>query len=173
MNKFLLTVAALVCGFAMQAQFGIKGGVNFSNFRGDASDDFNVSTNWHLGVVYETEITNFLSFQPELLYSVMGAENDDRDYKLGYFSVPLMLKIYPTEGFNIQLGPQLGMLVNESDNFDAYKSETFDFGLAAGLEFFLTNNLFIQARYYSGSKRVAEHVELKNTAVTASIGLMF
>lgn len=173
MNKLLLTVAALACSFAMQAQFGIKGGVNFSNFRGDAADNFNVSTNWHLGVVYENEITSYLSFQPELLYSVMGAKNDDHTYKLGYFSVPLMLKIYPTESFNIQLGPQLGMLVNESDNFKAYDSQTFDFGLAAGLEFFLSNNLFIQARYYSGSKRVAEHIELKNTNVSASLGLMF
>ena len=173
MNKFLLTIAALASTFAMQAQFGIKGGLNFSNFRGDASDEFNVSTNWHLGVLYEAEITSRFSFQPELLYSVMGAENDDRDYKLGYFSVPLMLKLYPTDGFNIQVGPQLGMLVNESDNFDGFDSETFDFGLAAGLEFFLTNNLFIQARYYSGSKRVSENVDLKNTAVTASIGLMF
>lgn len=173
MNRFLLTVAALICGITMQAQFGVKGGLNFSNFRGDASDNFDVATNWHVGVVYDSEITSYLSIQPELLYGVMGAEIDDNKIKLGYFSVPVMLKIYPTQGFNIQLGPQFGMLVNESDNFDAFKSETFDFGLAAGLEFFLTNNLFIQARYYSGSKKVSDNVDIKNTAVTASIGLMF
>ena len=173
MKKILLTVAALVCIASMQAQFGVKAGFNFANFRGDAADDFNVLTAWHAGVVYEAEITSHFSFQPELLYSVAGAKNDDTEYKLGYFSVPLMLKLYPTSGFNIQAGPQLGMLVNESDNFDGFDSETFDFGLTAGLEFFITNNLFIQARYYSGSKKVSSHADIKNTNVSASLGLMF
>ncbi|MFP9100603.1 porin family protein [Flavobacterium sp. RHBU_24] len=171
--KKIVTIAALafVCG--MQAQFGVKAGFNFANFRGDAADDFNVLTTWHAGVVYENEITSHFSFQPELLYSVSGAKKDDTEYKLGYFSVPLMLKVYPTGGFNIQAGPQLGMLINESDNFDGLDSETFDFGLAAGLEFFLTNNLFIQARYYSGTKKVSADADLKNTVVSASLGLMF
>lgn len=173
MKKILLTVAALAFAASMHAQFGVKAGLNFSNFRGDAADDFNVLTAWHAGVVYEAEIAKNFSFQPELLYSVAGAKNDDRKYQLNYFSVPLMLKLYPTEGFNIQAGPQLGMLVSESDNFDALDSETFDFGIAAGLEFFVSNNVFIQARYYSGTQKVSAHADIKNTTVSASLGIMF
>ena len=157
----------------MQAQFGIKGGLNFANLKGGHTDNFNVLTSWHLGLVYEKHITKAFSFQPEFLYSVQGAKIKDDEIKLNYFNVPLMLKIYLGDGFNIQAGPQLGMLVSESDNFAPYKSETFDFGFTGGLEFFISDGFFVQARYYSGTKEVSGNTDLKNTVVTASLGYMF
>lgn len=173
MKKILLTAAAITFACSMQAQFGVKAGVNFANFRGDGADNLNVLTTWHAGVVYEAEITKDFSFQPELLYSVSGAKNDDTEYKLSYFTAPLMLEFYPTEGFSIQAGPQLSMLVNETDNFEGFKSKTFDLGVAAGLEFYLTNNLFVQARYYNGIQKVSANADIKNTVVSASLGVTF
>jgi len=173
MKKVFLILAFTLGCTAMQAQWGIKGGFNFANLRGDYTDDLNVLTAWHLGLVYEAQIASGFSIQPELLYSVQGAKLRDNEFKLNYFSVPLMLKLYPTDDFNIQVGPQLGMLVSESDNFTPFKSETFDFGIAAGLEFFVTDGFFIQARYYAGGKDVSSNTDLKNTVVSASLGYMF
>ena len=164
----------LVTGcFTAQAQMGIKGGFNFANLKGDHQDNLNVVTKWHLGLVYESHITNYFSIQPEFIYSVQGAKLRDTEYKLNYFNVPLMLKLYPTDGFNIQVGPQVGMLLTESDNFAPFKSETFDFGIAAGLEFFVSDGFFIQARYYAGGKDISGNTDLKNTVVSASLGYMF
>lgn len=175
MKKLLLTAAALTCGFMMHAQFGIKGGFNFANFRGDGADGFNVLTSYHIGATYESRIarSKHFSIQPEFIYSRQGAKFDDKKIELGYFNVPVLLKIYPTNGFNIHLGPQFGMLINESKNFKAYDSQTFDFGLAAGVEIFATDNIFLQARYISGTKNVSDHVEIKNSLVQASVGIRF
>ena len=173
MKKILLTMLLALAGFTMQAQFGIKGGFNFSNLKGDGADNFNVLTNWHIGGLYEIRANNIISFQPELIYSVQGAKLRNDEYKLNYFNVPLMLKVYVTDGFNLQAGPQFGMLLSESDNFSRFKSETFDFGITGGLEFFLTDGLFIQARYYHGTKDVTERSDLKNTVVSASLGFIF
>lgn len=174
MKKFLLTAAMAICGcMTASAQFGIKGGLNFANLKGDADDNFNVLTNFHIGGLYEARIFDHVYIQPELLYSVQGAKVRDEEVKLNYFTVPLMLKIYINGNFNIQGGPQMSMLLSESDNFSAFRSETFDFGFAGGLEFFVTDGFFIQARYYGGTKEVSGNADLKNTVVSASLGYIF
>jgi hypothetical protein len=175
MKKFLLTAAFAMFGFStMQSQsFGIKGGVNFANLSGDGANDFNVLTNFHVGALYEVQLLDFLSLQPELIYSVQGAKVQQDEIKLNYFTVPLMLKIYLNGNFNIQAGPQFSMLINESDNFAPFKSETFDFGFTGGLEFFVTEGLFVQARYYAGTKEVTELANLKNRVVSVSLGYIF
>jgi len=173
MKKLLLTIILALAGFTAQAQFGIKGGFNFSNLKSDGADNFNVLTNWHVGVLYEADLNSFISIQPEFLYSAQGAKLRKEEFKLNYFSVPVLLKVYLTDGFNLQAGPQFGMLLSESDNFSRYNSETFDFGITGGLEFFLTNELFLQARYYQGTKDVTSNTDLKNTVVSASLGFIF
>ena len=175
MKKYLLAAAFVFCGIiTSQAQsFGIKGGFNFANLSGDNANDFNVLTSYHIGAVYEVDILEYLTVQPELLYSVNGAKVNNQEIKLNYFSVPVMLKVYLNGNFNIQAGPQFGMLISESDNFAPYKSETFDFGFAGGIEFFITQGLFAQARYYAGTKEVAESANLKNNVVSLSLGYIF
>lgn len=174
MKKIVFIGLSVLCGFCMQAQsFGVKGGFNFSNLKGEGPDDFNVLTSYHVGLLYEVYVLDFLSIQPELLYSVQGAERRNEDVKLNYFTVPAVLKIYLSDGFNIQGGPQFSMLLSESDNFEAAKSETFDFGVTGGLEFFVTNGLFVQARYYYGTKNVSGVSDIKNRVVQASLGYIF
>lgn len=174
MKRFLLTAAvALCCYVNASAQFGIKAGLNFANLKGSGSEDFNVLTNFHIGGLYEARVFDHVYVQPELLYSVQGAKVDSEEIKLNYFTVPLLLKIYLNGNFNIQAGPQFSMLLSESDNFKPYNSETFDFGFTGGLEFFVTDDFFIQARYYGGSKEVSGNTDLKNTVVSASLGFVF
>jgi hypothetical protein len=174
MKNFLIAAAIALCGVAdANAQFGIKGGLNFANLKGDADENFNVLTNFHIGGLYEARIFDHVYVQPELLYSVQGAKVSDEEVKLNYFTVPVLLKIYLNGNFNIQVGPQVSMLLSESDNFRPYQSETFDFGFTGGLEFFITDGFFIQARYYAGSNEISGNTDLKNRVVSASLGFVF
>lgn len=175
MKKLLLALLLAFGSYStINAQaFGLKAGLNFANFSGDDSGDFNVLTNFHGGLVAEMHLLNALSVQPEFLYSVQGAKTKDETYKLNYITLPVMLKLYFTDSFNIQAGPQLGLLISESDSFTAFESNTYDFGLAAGMEFFFADNFSIQARYVAGAGNVSDDYELKNSVVQLSLCYMF
>lgn len=174
MKKIVLIVLFALMGVTMQGQaFGVKGGFNFSNLTGEDSDNYNVYTSFHVGILYDIKIVDILDFQPELLYSVQGAKRKNDEIKLNYFTVPAVLKLKLTKGFNIQAGPQFAMLLSESDNFEPFKSKTFDFGLTGGVEFFVTDGLFVQARYYYGTQEVSGTTNLNNRVVQASLGYIF
>jgi hypothetical protein len=174
--KRLFFAAVIALGFftAGNAQsYGIKAGINFASFRGDNADDFNVLTGFHVGGLAEISIFKHLSVQPEFLYSTQGAKDRDYEYEMNYLTLPVVAKIYFTDSFNIQAGPQFGLLISESDNVDALESNTYDFGIVGGMEFFIADGLFLQARYNAGLSRLSDNFDLKNSVVQASIGYIF
>ena len=174
--KKILLIAIIFLGSltTINAQsFGIKGGFNFSNFTGNDANDFNVLTSFHGGLVAEMHLLNALSVQPELLYSMQGAKTKEETYKLNYISLPVVFKLYFTDGFNIHVGPQVGLLISESDNFTPYDSTTYDLGFAGGAEFFFADNLSVQARYNAGATKISDNREIKNSALQLSLCFMF
>lgn len=175
MKKILLAAAVILgCYTSVNAQsYGIKAGANFASFRGDASDRFNVLVGFHVGALAEIEIFDHLSVQPEFLFSSQGAKTKQNDYKLNYLTLPVVAKIYLTDSFNIQGGPQFGLLISESDPVTPLESNTYDFGIVGGLEFFIADGLFVQARYNAGLSRLSDNSDLKNSVVQASIGYIF
>ncbi|OIQ22156.1 MAG: hypothetical protein BM557_01925 [Flavobacterium sp. MedPE-SWcel] len=175
MKRILLIAFVLFGSYTtVNAQaFGVKAGFNFANFTGNDANDFNVLTSFHAGLVAEMHLLEALSVQPELLYSMQGAKTKEETYKLNYVSVPVMLKLYFTDGFNVQVGPQIGLLISESDNFTPYDSTTYDLGFAGGAEFFFADNLSVQARYNAGATKISDNRELKNSALQLSLCYMF
>ncbi len=175
MKKIFLTAIILLgCMASSNAQsYGIKAGVNFASFRGDASNDFNVLTGFHVGALAELKIFEHLSVQPEFLYTHQGAKTKDNDYELNYLTLPVVAKIYFTDSFNVQAGPQFGLLISESDSVEPLESKTYDFGVVGGLEFFIADGLFVNARYNAGLSRLSENVDLKNSVVQLSVGYIF
>ena len=136
---------------------GVKAGLNVSNLGGD-SEDTESRFGYHAGVFYNLKINDVLGFQPEVVYSSQGAQSeDDSDLKIvyNYVNVPLMLKYYFTENFNIQGGPQFGFLTSakakyEDDDADLKDFlETFDMGVGLGLGYEI-NKLQFVARYNYG-----------------------
>ncbi|MFL9843858.1 porin family protein [Flavobacterium rhizosphaerae] len=175
MKKILILLAVLLGVFSMQGQaFGFKVGPNFASLGGNDSGSLNVLTNFHVGALYEVDVLKFMSVQPELIYSVQGAKTKDNDeVKLNYINLPVMIKVYVTDELNLQAGPQAGILLGESEGFKNYQSKTFDYGISGGLEFFLSNSFFAQARYYSGARSISGNADLKNRVVQVSVGFMF
>lgn len=174
---FTVIVALLIAGTQLNAQindsdgaqFGVKGGVNFSNMYTDDVDDENVLTSFHAGVFVNLPVSDLFSIQPEVLYSRKGAEltydnvfaTGSAKFNLNYIEVPVLLKINLTENLNLQAGPYFAYLIdskitNEGNGAFDFESDLdnddfnkFDAGIVAGigLDF---DSFGIGARYSYG-----------------------
>lgn len=127
----LLLFTALFISFASQAQIGIKLGANLSNLSGDLqNEDFNENKLGFVGgLSYNIPLStdNFISIQPELLYSQKGFKYADFKFAQGglnftregkvnysYLDLPILLKIN-AGGFFFEGGPQLSYLLGIKD----------------------------------------------------------
>ncbi len=180
MKKLILVAVLFVATSAtMQAQFikfGVKAGVNFANLNGtDVQTD--AITSYHAGLVAEIKLLDRFSIQPELLYSTQGAtyKNALGEFKdeLGYLSIPVMAKIYLSDSFSLEVGPQASFLLSQKNDFDVKDAKTFDFALAAGLGFKITKNIFVQGRYGLGLTEISKEAKAKNSVFQLSAGFMF
>ncbi|MEQ3690621.1 MAG: porin family protein [Flavobacterium sp.] len=180
MIRFLITFivfcSSSTYSSAQTFKFGVKAGLNYANFTGsDIQTD--AITNYHAGIVTEISLVKSFSIQPELIYSTQGAsyENVVDEYKneLGYISLPIMLKIYLTDSFSLDVGPQASFLLNKKDEFNLNDYNTFDFSANAGLSLKITKSLFAQARYSLGLTEISKNADAKNSVVQVSVGLMF
>lgn len=134
--------------------FGVKGGVLFSQLRGNGKDIFNnlkSETNWHAGFYAQFSLGNVVSLQPEVLYSRKGAKMDNApDLRFDYIEVPVLAVVNFTDNLSFHVGPQVGLMVsakqdNKEQDLESYN--TFDYGGTAGLE--ARVGIFrLGARYY-------------------------
>ncbi len=161
--KFLAAIAITGLSFTtIQAQindsdspqFGVKGGVNFSNIIAEEIDDNNVLTSFNAGVYATFPVGEILSIQPEILYSRKGGElkyesdflSGETQFKLNYIEVPVLFKVNVTDNLNIQAGPYFAYLVDVQvkndadgeaidfeDNYDNDDFNKFDAGIAVGV----------------------------------------
>lgn len=180
---------------AQSIKFGAKAGVNFASLNGDTGEilDLKTRTSFHVGGVAEIMFSDKFSFQPELLYSAQGTAYEDVDaaiegtLKLDYLNVPLLGKYYVTEGFSIQAGPQVGLLLSAKSEFevagDSQEEDVkdavsgVDFGLNFGLGYKLPSGLFFDARYNLGLSNVndgdSDIIDDKNGVIQISVGFSF
>ncbi len=175
MKKLVLVLFLATAGIthAQFIQFGVKGGVNFANIKSDKIDYSN-RTSYHVGALLEISVFQNMTFQPELLYSVQGAEQSGKPtIDLKYVNVPMMLKFYLISNkLSIEAGPQFGFLVDNNLN-KTYEAEDFDFSAGGGLALNLTRSIFVQARYMVGMSELSKKAEAKNSTIQVSLGLKF
>jgi outer membrane immunogenic protein len=150
MKKNTLFVVLALFAFAPLAFSQISGGVrlgaNVANQKYDVAG-LTVSSDAKLGILGGLYLTANLSekiaIQPELYFSSMGSkvnfDGDESTIKLGYLSVPVLLRYNITENVNLQLGPQLGFLMSAKAEADGDSGDIkddlkgIDFGAALGL----------------------------------------
>jgi hypothetical protein len=175
--KKLLFIAAISLGVvvsanAQETKFGAKAGVNIATITGDdVGDDVNGTIGFQVGGYAHIGITDAFAIQPELLFDTKGAE----DLTLSYITIPVLAKYMITEGFDIHIGPQIGLLMSaDSDCEDAsdfYKST--DFGLAAGAGYELESGINFSVRYSMSLGSIAEEFDQKNSVITIAVGYSF
>ena len=161
MKKLLMIAIAVTTLQVAQAQtrLGIKAGVNFATYVGDDVDDADMLTSFYGGLFVNLHVSDVISIQPEVLYSVQGAKSTFLDTtitsKQEYINIPLMLQLN-LKGFYGEIGPQLGILMASEisgagitiDTKDQLTST--DIGLCIGAGFKFENGFGIGARYAMG-----------------------
>jgi len=183
MKKIILSsLLVLVFGFAnaQKAEFGIKGGLNSSNFSGDTEGvDFKPKVGFNIGAFAAIKLSEKITLQPEILFSTQGAKAEnvnanvngvnytaDIDFNLSYINIPVMFKYYVADKFNFEVGPQIGFLTsaetstklegfNQTVDQDAKNYfESVDFGCNLGAGYDFTNNISAGIRYNIGLSNI-------------------
>lgn len=205
MKKILSFAVLVAISLHVNAQnrvnFGVKAGANFSTLSNLSKSE--MLPGFYVGAVSEIKFTEKFSFQPELVYSSQGAKNvysetianvtasHHNHDKLAYVNVPLLAKYFVTKSLSVELGPQLGFLFKATNKDEItiggtktnqdkdFKNEvnTFDFGVAAGLSYDVSNGFFIGARYNFGLANVGKtnqyYSQSKNGVTQLGVGYKF
>ena len=150
---------------AQQFQFGLKAGVNISNFSG--ANDVNELENsalvgFHGGAFLSFLIGDHFAIQPEALFSSQGAKvkyaNTEHNFRVSYLNLPIMAKFRFTGGFYLEAGPQAGFKLSEDVKDMPIKdfANDVDLSLAAGLGYHSPIGLGFGARYSAGLSKVGD-----------------
>lgn len=183
MKKLFFAAALLIGSFSVaqaQATFGVRGGANLSNLSGDLRDEdmFDNKVSFHGGVTLNFPVVEeFVSIQPELLYSRKGFKSSGEEYtnlllqtrrregrvNYNYLDLPVLANINAGPIY-FELGPQLSYLLsvnNEITVFDGNGNQIssteneqskdglseFEIGYAAGIGFAARNGISLGVRY--------------------------
>jgi hypothetical protein len=183
-------------------KIGVKGGLNLTNLYVDDVEDENMKLGFNLGLFAKLPVTQGLSIQPEVLYSVKGSKltyylgvlgTNEYRFNLNYVEVPVLAVISLSKNFNLHAGGYAAYLaqanikkVNDDgpndqiadlneDNFNR-----FDYGLVGGLGIDV-DAVTIGARYSYGLREVGKADNFgsqalknsKNSAISLYIGFGF
>lgn len=190
MKKLMLLAAVAVFGFsnmdAQEVKFGAKAGVNFASIGGDDTGDLKSRTAFHVGAMAEIGISDKFAVQPELLYSSVGAKADEGDgeLKLDYISVPVMAKYMVAEGFSLEAGPQIGLLLSAKSEGGGESEDVKDFvngldlGIGVGASYRMDSGLNFGARYSLGLSNIndfegSDDFKNQNNVFQISVGYFF
>jgi Outer membrane protein beta-barrel domain len=137
---FLFMAAIFSTAFSQSISGGLRAGLNIANQSisiGSLPQGVNATTpkldskvGFQIGGYLKIMTSEKFGIQPEVVFSQMGYNqnttesisngnltfklNEKNIASLGYLSLPVMLRYNITENFNLQAGPQLGILLSAS-----------------------------------------------------------
>ena len=185
----LLLLLALGTPLAAQSGLSIVAGVTSTSLSyefedGDAAEGIASRTGFALGIAMNRGASAGLSFAPEQLYVMKGANDDDSDFysKLSYIEVPLLFRYSFASGGTatpfVTAGPAISYLLSCSigdedgsdkcddvyDDGESYKAIDYGLMLGAGVNF---NRFGVSLRYELGLGNITEEAccTEKNTAL--------
>ena len=204
---FLTAVAVFAFGFtnAQEIKFGVKAGLNMASLSGGDAyyGSYGRKAGFHVGGLAEIKINDKFSVQPELLYSLKGADFNfgfggfglglpSNKLNLTYIDLPVMVKFYPIERLSAELGPNVAFLMSakgskynsvtdttdpNGDVKDSYN--TVDYGMNIGAGYELKQGIMFQLRYNIGLSDVSKgpttgtNYSDKNSVIQVSVGYKF
>jgi hypothetical protein len=169
---------------AADVRLGLKAGANVANVNGDFADSL---ANWKStvgfcgGIFIELNFGQVLTIQPEVLYTVKGADTGEGKLKFDYLEIPILLKIrIPTGSIHpfVFAGPAFGFKLKallEGIEIEDMPKSDYSAVFGGGLQ--LGHSIHIDARYTMGLQKLAvpdlETIDLKNGVLSATLGLAF
>jgi hypothetical protein len=174
--------------------FGFQTGVVISNMNfnlGSTAPDTTIKSVWKpgftLGFILQIPLTENFSLQPE--YSFTRRYGTDQsigtDFRLDYFSMPLLLKYLISDRFDLIAGPQFDLLLNAQSTYNGESSDITHIveerclGIVGGLEVNIASEFFISGRYFQSLnnigiwQRSADVKEFKYQLVSLTGGIKF
>ncbi|AHM61748.1 hypothetical protein D770_17480 [Flammeovirgaceae bacterium 311] len=152
----------------------LKGGVQYTTFTG-SSDLASFQAGWQVGVGMKLPIIRRYSWwlQPEFLYNNYKASLSypaagalppyESTYSFTFVEMPLLLSYRANDLFELQAGPQIGVLLNNSASTTTKQAITrltpgdllrWNYGLCGGIEINMSPLAF-GARYSYGLSKLA------------------
>jgi hypothetical protein len=177
---------------------GLKGGVSQGTFLGDDVSDAEYRAGFSGGAYLEYRVTPAFSLQPEVLFSMKGADVlsgepvlDPGDHEVHYLDIPVLLKLNaPFQGAiqpALYAGPQLGFnLYGERNEVelddDNLQSDEFSAVLGGDIGFDLRSllnapvRIVLDGRYVFGLTNtfdLASDPSIRNGTFVGSAGVEF
>jgi hypothetical protein len=205
MKKTILLIATIAFTVNLSAQedmdlrdriqFGLKGGINYSNVYDAAAEEF--EADFKIGFVGGAFLTipmgKLLGIQPEVLFSQKGYSASgtvltipyEYTHTASFIDIPLMLAIRPTSFLTVLAGPQYSFLIEQEDEFASgsfAQDEDFEldknvFGFLGGVDIKIDKVVLgarvgwdIQENNGDGTTTKPRY---KNTWIQATIGFRF
>jgi hypothetical protein len=202
MNKRLKQFACLtvIClaTLSVKAQdsaFGVKGGLNLSNFFTENVDDENLRTGLNFGIYSRSALVpELLYLQAELGYSGKGAKIEgnagEAEIGLGYLELPILASVGIADLLYLEGGAYASYLLDAnisgdsslgsfSEEIDTDNFKDFDYGLAVGANVNLSP-LVVGVRYYYGLQDIVDNdiasftgIEARNSTFQAYVAFEF
>ena len=181
-KKFLIVmIAAVLITSVASAQhssspsgavnLGIKAGINLYKISSDDNTVYDQITGFHLGLIGHIHLDNQWAVQPELVYSSQGAKSAVAEHKLDYINIPVLLQYMFNNGFRLQAGPQLGLLVR-ADNKDDLNS--IDLGVGMGISYVVPSTGFgLDVRYNHGLSNINKNDAVKSFNRGVQLGVFY
>jgi hypothetical protein len=185
--KKVLFVAMLftsTAAFSQGFQFGVKGGVNISNYTGGNFESDGL-IGFHVGGLFNFMVGKAFSIQPEVLFSSQGAKYNNAgntsNLKVSYVNVPVMAKLKFGKVY-LEAGPQVGFRAGQDANNGNQTINNFaknlDLSLGAGIGYHTPSGFGVGARYMAGLSKVGDfqvspgnpiNPDFKNSVVQLSV----
>lgn len=165
---------------AQNINIGTKIGLNSYTINNDNNSDFDSRIGIHAGLLGHIHLNDDFALQPEIVYSMQGAKSGNNELKLDYINIPVLVQYMFDNGFRLQAGPQLGLLINaksennnsSNDVKDQFKS--VDAGLSFGVGYVHPPTSFgIDARYNLGLNDISESSNVESTNRGFQIGIFY
>jgi len=182
MKKTVLAMMIMACYVSQinaQVDFGLKGGINYANFKfKDAGVDVSEATGWLAGALLQIKIPVIgVGVRPELLYTTFRGKVDNAPHSIHYLQVPVnvfksfgLLVIRPY----VQAGPYFSYAVHVDGKAfkDHIKEFDWGIGLGGGVQVW---RLQLDARYSWGLQNVSsvKDFKMKNNVFSLSLGYLF
>lgn len=165
-------------------RFGIKGGANVATVNGDFVDalgDWQNTVGFCGGIFLEFNLGKVLTLQPEVLYTMKGADTGDGKLKFDYIEIPVLLKLrIPIGSVHPFLfaGPAFGFTLKSAlAGIEVEDFPTSDYSAVLGGGLQLGRSVHLDVRYTMGLQKLEipdlEAIDLKNGVLSATIGLAF
>lgn len=200
---FMSIIACLILGtdkllLAKNFQLGFKVGFNYSDFYGKSAEGWKPISGIQLGVFFNKNLNNYLSVQPEIIFSQKGSEIDVLSRYMQYhekvrenylgtsllilFKIPVFKKnIVPSVYFGpkilYKLSSVTSRIISYMDPLIYMRffepNNKYDTGLLLGTNIYFplfSKGLLVDIRYFFGIISIYEYGDIFNHAFSVSLG---